>query len=85
MEQLKMDADNRHQPASPTAGRHTDRIVQAYPRRMRITLLSVIMAVSVIGFIFPRGAVSSESRQTAIDQVVESFDIPPTQQFIAPP
>lgn len=65
--------------------RHPDLLMLGYPLRVRTILLSVILTVSLIGFMFPRGGISGRGRQSAIDQVVETFDIPPTQQFITPP
>ena len=86
MEHLKMDAHDSHNTATlRSQSRHPDMIILTYPRRMRVILLTVILAVSVIGFIFPRGANDSRTQQLVVDQIVETFDIPPTQQFVAPP
>ncbi len=64
---------------------HQDKIVDAYPRRVRFITAAVIAGLVLFFYIFPRFQARDIDLRDRIDEVVETIDIPPTQQFQAPP
>ena len=62
-----------------------DIIVSNYPRRMRGILMGVIGAVALAAYLFPDVAGSQAGAGPTFEQLVETFDIPPTVQFTIPP
>lgn len=64
---------------------HSDELMKTYPMRVRYTLIGVLGAVVVIFYFFPRFLGEAGRSASTIEQVVETFDIPPTQQFEIPP
>ncbi len=64
---------------------HQDKLTSGYPRRIRFILTFVLLAVSTSAYLSPVFAPASDQLAVSMDQVVETFDIPPTQQFQAPP
>ena len=64
---------------------HRDEFVERYFLRVRYTLAGVLGAVVLIFYLFPRFLGESGSAGTDYQDVVETFDIPPTQQFETPP
>ncbi|MFC1480861.1 energy transducer TonB [Candidatus Neomarinimicrobiota bacterium] len=64
---------------------HHDPIMDAYPRRVRFITAGVIGGLVLFLYVFPRFQDKNIELQDRIDEVVETIDIPPTQQFQAPP
>lgn len=64
---------------------HSDKLMKTYPLRVRYTLIGVLGAVVLIFYAFPRFLGDRARGSSFIDEVVETFDIPPTQQFETPP
>ena len=64
---------------------HRDMLVHSYPLRVRYTLISVLAGVVVIFYLFPRFLGDERGVASRFEDVVETFDIPPTQQFETPP
>jgi protein TonB len=64
---------------------HRDPLVEAYPRRVRFITAVVIGGLVVFFYVFPRFRARDFELQDRINEVVETIDIPPTQQFQAPP
>ena len=64
---------------------HHDTFVERYPIRMRIVVIGVTGLVAFIFYAFPRFLGERQLVEQHIDQVIETIDIPPTQQFEAPP
>ena len=64
---------------------HKDDFVERYPVRVRFVTIGVVLFVVVVFYIFPRFLGERTILEQTIDEVVETVDIPPTQQFEAPP
>lgn len=62
-----------------------DAFTEQYPQRIRWILLSTLLMLCVVFYIFPRFTRSAVMAETEFEQMVETFDIPPTQQMEAPP
>jgi protein TonB len=62
-----------------------DLLSENYPFRIRLILVSLVLALSVLLFALPRFSYESNVVMNSFDEVVETFEIPPTQQFEAPP
>jgi protein TonB len=64
---------------------HPDIIVNSYPVRIRGIFTAVIITFAGLAYAFPewRGGISMAHR--SVIEIVESFDIPPTEQFYEPP
>ncbi|UCH10931.1 MAG: energy transducer TonB [Fidelibacterota bacterium] len=62
-----------------------DQLSEGYPFRIRLIMISLVLALSVLLFALPRFSNESNRVITSFDEVVETFEIPPTQQFEAPP
>ncbi len=62
-----------------------DILVENYPLRIKSIFLSVVLTVAMVAYIYPRFEEGASSSQHSFEEMVESFDIPQTQQFIAPP
>ena len=63
----------------------SDAFTEQYPQRIRWILLGVVLSLTVVLYIFPRFTRSVVMAETTAAEVVETIDIPPTQQFEAPP
>ena len=55
--------------------------METYPRRVRFITAGVIGALVVFLYIFPRFQAKDIELKDRINEVVETIDIPPTQQF----
>ncbi|UCH09941.1 MAG: energy transducer TonB [Fidelibacterota bacterium] len=64
---------------------HKDDFVERYPVRVRFVMIGVVLFVVFVFYIFPRFMGERTVLEQTIDEVVETVDIPPTQQFEAPP
>jgi protein TonB len=64
---------------------HKDDFVERYPVRVRFVTIGVVLFVVVVFYVFPRFLGERTVLEQTIDEVVETVDIPPTQQFEAPP
>lgn len=64
---------------------HRDKFVERYFLRMRYTLAAVLGVVVLFFYSFPRFLGESFTAGEKYQDVVETFDIPPTQQFETPP
>lgn len=64
---------------------HRDEFVEHYPIRVRIIVVGVLGFIVILFYSFPRFMQTGEAIEQDFEEVVETFDIPPTQQFQAPP
>ncbi|UCD36665.1 MAG: energy transducer TonB [Fidelibacterota bacterium] len=64
---------------------HKDEFAERYPVRVRLIGIGVVLFIVVVFYIFPRFLGEKAILEQTIDEVVETVDIPPTQQFEAPP
>ena len=64
---------------------HEDRLNAGYARRIRLILTLILLAVSTTAYLLPVYTTANNGAAVNIDKLVETFDIPPTQQFQAPP
>ena len=64
---------------------HEDLFVKGYPLRVRYVLASVLTTMVLLFFVFPRALGDRGNVSDKFIDVVETFDIPPTQQFEVPP
>jgi protein TonB len=64
---------------------HQDPFAERYPQRVRFILIGVVLVIVLMFYAFPRFIAEREVFDHEIDQIVETFEIPPTQQFEAPP
>lgn len=64
---------------------HRDQFMERYPLRVRYTLIGVLSGVVILFYFFPRFLRISGQAGSSFEDVVETFDIPPTQQFDVPP
>ncbi|UCH62555.1 MAG: energy transducer TonB [Fidelibacterota bacterium] len=64
---------------------HRDSFVERYPLRVRFIIIGVIGFVVIIFYAFPRFLGERQIIEQSLDEVIETIDIPPTQQFEAPP
>ena len=62
-----------------------DPFVTSYPLRIRESFIAVILGLTLVAFVFPRFASVQGDQQLAFAEQIETFDIPATQQFTAPP
>ncbi len=62
-----------------------DKIAAGYPRRIRLILTLILLGISSMAYLAPVFSTERHSGTMNIEQVIETFDIPPTQQFQAPP
>ncbi|UCD36890.1 MAG: energy transducer TonB [Fidelibacterota bacterium] len=63
----------------------TDPISEGYPFRVRFILTTLLLVLSAVLFALPRFTRETSKTSDTFVEVVETFDIPPTQQFEAPP
>ena len=63
---------------------YTDPLIQTYPIRVREVTLGVIIFISLLFYIFPRFLGESKRISTTIQEEIESFDIPQTEQLKIP-
>ena len=64
---------------------HEDMFVKRYPLRVRYVLAVVLGTFVLMFYIFPRFLGERGNAADRFEDVVETFDIPPTQQFETPP
>ena len=64
---------------------HRDTVVESYPLRIRFVIISVLVFIVILFYSFPRFLQIGGTVEQNFEEVVETFDIPPTQQFQAPP
>lgn len=64
---------------------HHDPFVKQYPLRVRFFIIAVIGLVIIMFYAFPRFLAERESIEQTFEEVIETIEIPPTQQFEAPP
>ena len=62
-----------------------DPFVNSYHLRIRGIFIAVILGLSLVAFVFPRFATVQGDQQLTFVEQIETFDIPATQQFTAPP
>ncbi len=62
-----------------------DPLVDTYSVRIRAIFTGLILTTTLVAFVFPRFATVQGDHQLTFVEQVESFDIPPTRQLIAPP
>jgi len=61
-----------------------DPLIQHYPIRIREVTLGVIIAISLLFYLFPRFLGESEKIATTFQEEIETFDIPQTEQIKIP-
>ncbi|MFB0515438.1 MAG: hypothetical protein ACETWG_02395 [Candidatus Neomarinimicrobiota bacterium] len=64
---------------------HKDSFVDRYPLQVRLIFVGVVAVIAVMFYSFPRFLSERGIIEQSIDEVVETIEIPPTQQFEAPP
>ena len=64
---------------------HSDQVVERYPLRVRFITAGVVGFLVLVFYVFPRFLSDGAGAVTRIDEVVETIDIPPTQQLEIPP
>lgn len=64
---------------------HRDEFVDHYPLRIRFVVVGVLGFIVILFYAFPRFLQTGDAIDQDFEEVVETFDIPPTQQFQAPP
>ena len=64
---------------------HYDPFAERYPLRVRLIAIGVIGIVVLMFYAFPRFLGERGVIEQSIEAVIETIDIPPTQQFEAPP
>ncbi len=64
---------------------HRDQFSDGYPVRVRFIALGVVGFIMLMFYVFPRFLRDRGALDQNFEEVVETFDIPPTQQFQAPP
>ncbi len=64
---------------------HIDSFVERYPLRVRLVAIGVVAGIAIMFYIFPRFLGERSVVEKTIDEVVETLEIPPTQQFEVPP
>ncbi|MEE9161633.1 MAG: hypothetical protein V3U35_01560, partial [Candidatus Neomarinimicrobiota bacterium] len=64
---------------------HPDTFVERYPLRVRFIMAGVVGALVLIFYVFPRFLGEGAGASAYIEDVVETIDIPPTQQLEIPP
>ncbi len=62
-----------------------DILIESYPQRIKAILTIVLLLVALVAYAYPRFEREVDSSKYSFEDMVESFDIPTTQQFIAPP
>jgi protein TonB len=62
-----------------------DAFTEQYPQRIRWILLSTVLVLAVVFYVFPRFSRAVVLAENSVAEIVETFDIPPTQQLEAPP
>ena len=63
---------------------YTDPLITTYPIRVREVTLGVIVLISLLFYLFPRFLGESRRITTTIQEEIESFDIPQTEQLKIP-
>jgi len=61
-----------------------DPLLEHYPVRIREVTLGVILGISILFYIFPRFLGEANKVATTIQQEIETFDIPQTEQIKLP-
>jgi len=64
---------------------HKDSFIEHYPLRVRLIFIAVVGCIAIMFYFFPRFLGERTVFEQTMDVVVETIDIPPTQQFEAPP
>ncbi len=62
-----------------------DNLMESYPLRIKKILLAVVLLAVLGAYMYPRFMNEGLRTRHSFTEVVESFDIPATEQFIAPP
>ncbi len=60
-------------------------LVENYPLRIKAIITTVVLSVAFVAYLYPRFDGANNVSRYSFEEMVESFDIPQTQQFIAPP
>tara|TARA_Y100000590_G_scaffold87790_1_gene98457 strand:+ start:967 stop:1587 length:621 start_codon:yes stop_codon:yes gene_type:complete len=63
---------------------YTDPLIATYPVRVREVTLGVILFISLLFYFFPRFLGESKRITTTVQEEIESFDIPQTEQLKIP-
>ncbi len=61
-----------------------DPLLEQYPVRIREVTFGVILGISILFYIFPRFLGEANKVETTIQQEIETFDIPQTEQIKLP-
>ena len=61
-----------------------DPLLEQYPVRIREVTLGVILGISILFYIFPRFLGEANKVVTTVQQEIETFDIPQTEQIKLP-
>ena len=61
-----------------------DTLLEQYPVRIREVTLGVILGISILFYIFPRFLGEANKVVTTVQQEIETFDIPQTEQIKLP-
>ena len=64
---------------------HPDTFMERYPLRVRFILAGVVGALVLMFYVFPRFLGEGAGAAAYIEELVETIDIPPTQQLEIPP
>jgi len=64
---------------------HPDTFVKRYPLRVRFITAGVLLFIAVMFYTFPRFLQEETVVERSFEVTVETFDIPPTKQFVVPP
>lgn len=64
---------------------HHDAFAERYPLRVRLIIIGVIGIVVLMFYAFPRFLRERGVIEQSFEEVIETVDIPPTEQFEAPP
>ncbi len=62
-----------------------DILIESYPQRIKAILIAVLLLVTMVAYAYPRFVQGFDESGYSFEEMVETFDIPTTQQFIAPP
>jgi protein TonB len=62
-----------------------DILIESYPQRIKAILTAVLLLVALVAYAYPRFEREGDLSKYSFEEMVETFDIPATQQFIAPP
>ncbi|MEE9466399.1 MAG: hypothetical protein V3W14_12600, partial [Candidatus Neomarinimicrobiota bacterium] len=62
-----------------------DILIETYPLRIKAIFAAITLLVAMVAYLYPRFEEHANVTRYSFKEVVETFDIPQTQQFVAPP